>query len=93
MVDRWIAKNYLQVDYLAAARPDFARMREELNTRPGLIICNRAGGIEPLLAVRIVDCRSDGLVFAGGAGGQLVSHFVGEERVIPVQEDLVGARN
>lgn len=92
IVDRWIEKNYLQVDYLAASRPDFAEMRERLNTMPGLVICNRAGGIEPLLAVRLVDRRSDGLIFAGGAGGQLVSHFVGEDRVIQVQEDIVGAR-
>jgi len=92
IIDRWLEKYALDVDYLARARPGFEAMRERLNDTPGLIICNRAGGLEPHLTMRILERRQDGLLVANGAGAELVGRLVGVERVIAVSDDLDDAR-
>lgn len=90
--DRWLLRNGLEVDWRACHRPDFEAMRERVNDTPGLMICNRAGGLEPLLAMRVLTRRDDGIVFASGSGGEVAKGLVGSDRVCWVSDDLDGAR-
>lgn len=92
MVDRWVQRNNLEVDWVARTRPGFDEMRERVNDTPGLMICNRAGGLEPALTMRVLQRRNDGMVFASGSGADVVQNLVGAQRVCLVSDDLDGAR-
>ncbi|NDD31474.1 MAG: hypothetical protein EB084_24750 [Proteobacteria bacterium] len=92
LCDRWLRRNHIEVDWVARGRDGFAEMRDRVNATPGLMICNRAGGLEPLLCMRLLERRDDGIVFASGSGADVVKNVIGGERVQWVSDDLDGAR-